>query len=650
METNIKIFEKVLLIRETEKSLLTLFSEGKIHGTIHTCIGQELIGVCISSFLKTTDFIISNHRGHGHYISRTGDVESLIAELMGKVSGASCGFGGSQHLYHTNFLSSGIQGGMTPIGAGIALSFKIRNQNNIVIVFIGDGTLGEGIVYETLNLCAKWELPVLFVLENNTYAQSTSFFQTFMGTVKSRIEGFDINYFNTNTWDLEDLIVNSENAVDYVRKHIKPAFIEINTYRINPHSKGDDNRDPVEIELYKEKDLLNIFIKDHKEVYENMLQRIKSRINDSILLAEKNSNLTEINEDSFIIKETEQFSNLPVDSGRINDLIYEALRELFKADSEMIMIGEDIENTNKFTKIEYGGAFKVTKDLSTLFPGRVKNTPISEAAITGIATGTALMGIRSFVEIMFGDFLTLTFDQILNHATKFCSIYGRKISVPLIIRTPMGGKRGYGPTHSQSIEKFFLGIPNLTVIALNSRISPKLIFSNIISNLSNPVLVIENKVLYTRSLNTENPNGYLVQASNDPFPTIKISPVDKKPQITLVCYGEMLDDVERAMLNVFDEVEILCEVIAPTRICPLNITSIIDSVRITKNLIIVEEGVIFSAFGSEICAVILEQNIKINYVKRLGNNNIIPCSSDAEKDLVPNANKIFETIKSALYE
>ena len=226
MDTNlINYYKTAILIRSVEEKLLELFNAGKINGTVHTCVGQEFSAIAISSALGKDDYVFSNHRGHGHYIARTNDVEGLIAELMGKKCGSSGGFGGSQHLINTNYLSNGIQGGMTPIACGVALANKLRNNKNISVVFIGDGTLGEGILYETLNIASLWNCPVLFVLENNQYAQSSSFKNNFSGTVRERIEGFNVKYLKTDTWNLDDLLKKTDEIVSFVRNNSMPAFI-----------------------------------------------------------------------------------------------------------------------------------------------------------------------------------------------------------------------------------------------------------------------------------------------------------------------------------------------------------------------------------------------------------------------------------------
>ena len=635
-----------LLIRKVEEKLLQLYAEGKLHGTIHTCVGQELIGPCLVTELWKDDFIVTGHRGHGHYIARTGDFKGLIAEIMGKETGVCRGVGGSQHIFNHKFMANGIQGGMTPIATGVALGYQLRNEKNISIAFIGDGSLGQGVVYESLNLCGLWNLPILFILENNGYAQSTSMKQTFSGVVQKRVEGFGLKYIQAHTWDIALLKLAIAEAVDMVRNQKTPCLLEIQTYRLNPHTKGNDNRSKDELQKFKQKDILNQLILSKNPEIEKMITEIDDKIEKAVIESLNDPilhNYTSYESKSFQV-EYQEISQVTVKK-RINELIYEFFKEIFNEDDRCIMIGEDIEYKNKWAPNHYGGAFKITKDLSELFQGRIKNTPISEAAIVGVGTGLALAGMRPFVEIMFGDFITLIFDQIVNHATKFCEMYGKKLDIPLVVRTPMGGHRGYGPTHSQSLEKFFLGIPNLFIVALNHRINPKDVYSAVYYNNSQPTLVIENKVLYTRNMMANQIKGFKIQKTDENFQTLRITPDGFSPDVSVVCYGGILEDVEKAIELAFDEEEILCEVICPTLINPINIQPILDSVINSEKLLIVEEGPSIAALGSEIAAMIAEKGLNLKKLKRLGCNTIIPCSVNAENNVLPNTSIILESIK-----
>ena len=631
----IKQIEKALTIRLVEQRLLDLFTEGYLNGTIHTCIGQEFASVAIFEYLTINDTIFSNHRGHGHFISRTGNVEGLISEIMGKDSGVCKGVGGSQHLKSKNYFSNGIQGGLVPIACGSALYHKSEDENNIAVVFIGDGTFGEGILYEALNIASKWELPILIVVENNKYAQSTSWKKTLSGSIKNRAKAFDIEYQCSNTWEWEELFKHASSAINYVRKKSKPLIIEIETYRLKAHSKGDDNRDKSEVDKYNNIDPLNILIDNNNEV-KNMMPKINNKIEKYIENAKKSldCNYSPIQNKTY--KEV-QWSSLKFNSDRIVKIINESLDELLNRDNQLFLIGEDIEG-------DYGGAFKVTKNLSKKYGNRVKNTPISEGAIVGLGTGLALKGYNTIVEIMFGDFMTLTFDQLLQQASKICEMYGERLNIPLIIRTPMGGKRGYGPTHSQSIEKFFLGINNLDVIALNYRVSPKLIYNNIYNNINKPTLIVENKILYTKNLNINTMSGFKVRMTDEKSPCLKISPLDENPDVTIVCYGGTLEDAELAIENAFYENEILCEIICPSKINPINIYPIEESILLTKKLLIIEEGTKVASFSSEVCALLSERSKSPDIAIRISYDHIIPSNYMKETELLPNKENIYKAI------
>ena len=635
--------KKAIVIREVEKSFLSLFGQGKLNGTVHTCIGQEFTGVFVSKYLSEDDHMVTNHRGHGHYISKTGDIKGLVAELLGKEIGCSGGMGGSQHLYNKNFLSNGIQGGMVPIACGIAKYYKLQKQKNISVAFIGDGTLGEGIIYETFNIAAKKEYPLLIVLESNGMAQSTSTEQTFSGDMQKRIEGFGIEYIETTTDDLFDLDIKVKKAITQVRDENKPTLINIKTNRLNSHSKGDDNREESKVKQLKDKDLLNKIYEE--DSFKDYIKDTKSEILGIINDLENETITTSIKKkEKLILAEHPQNFLNDAEKGRYSSLINETLNDLLEQNNDLILLGEDIEDKNIFNPKEYGGAFKVTKDLSIKYPNQVFNTPISEAAITGISSGYVLAGGKAILEIMFGDFTTLIFDQLLQHASKFEDMYAGKIHCPLIVRTPMGGRRGYGPTHSQSLEKFFLGIPNLSVIALNHRISPRYVYDTLISSFNNPCLVIENKILYTVENSKSKLAGYnySFNKKSDTMPNLMISPKDYPSELTVLCYGGSLIEIEKVAEKLCIEDEVFVDIICPTLISEIFVNEIIASLQITKKLLIVEEGNNFASWSSEVIAKISEKQLNSS-ITRISNNEIIPSSFDAELNTLPSVNKIYKT-------
>ena len=254
-----ELYERMFFIRRFEESLLDLFSQGKLVGTTHTYIGQEANAVGIIDHLEPErDVIFSNHRCHGHYLAFTDDAFGLLCEVMGRSTGVCGGKGGSQHLCKGNFYSNGVLGSIVPVATGIALAEKKKGTGAVSTVFLGDGTLGEGVTYESLNLASLWKLPVLFVVENNHYAQSTPIALELAGSIPARAAAFGIETDELATTDVEEIHETAGRAVRRVRETGEPFFLVLDTYRYSPHSKGDDNRDPAEIEERRKRDPLTV--------------------------------------------------------------------------------------------------------------------------------------------------------------------------------------------------------------------------------------------------------------------------------------------------------------------------------------------------------------------------------------------------------
>jgi TPP-dependent pyruvate/acetoin dehydrogenase alpha subunit len=242
------LFRRMAMIRLFEERLLTLFDEGALNGTTHCCIGQEADCVGVVNSLRPGDHIFSNHRCHGHFLAWTGDALGLLAEIMGKQAGVCGGKGGSQHLCVPGFKSNGILGGITPTAAGMALAQKLRDTENISVVFLGDGALGQGVVYETMNLASLWNLPLLFVVENNGWAQSTPLRLNFSGTFSGRFAAFDIRSHELDSTDVREISGLAARMVATVRQHRQPAALIVHTFRLCHHSKNDDSRPQEEVE------------------------------------------------------------------------------------------------------------------------------------------------------------------------------------------------------------------------------------------------------------------------------------------------------------------------------------------------------------------------------------------------------------------
>jgi 2-oxoisovalerate dehydrogenase E1 component len=635
----LETFRQALLIRRVEQSLLELFAAGKLFGTVHTCVGQELVGVAIAAHLAPDDWMFSSHRCHGHFIAKTDLVEGLIAEVMGKTTGICGGWGGSQHLCARRFFSNGIQGGIMPVAAGLGLGEKLQASGNISVVFIGEGTLGEGVVYETANLASKWSIPLLIVLENNRFAQSTSQEEVVAGDIAARFAAFGIECFDTDTWSLAGLQSTCGEAVGFVRDHGRPAFLRIQTDRLNAHSKGDDDRPAGDLQRYRRRDLLEKFLGESPRQAAEVLEPIEQRISRAIDAGLEASYPAAADYDDLPPPAPHRWTAAAAPKPiRYAEAIRDCFADRMARDGRIVMIGEDIRSP-------YGGAFKVTKGLSDLFPDRVFNAPISEAAIVGIGNGLALHGQLPVCEIMFGDFLTLACDQFINHAAKFRRMYNEQVTVPLIVRTPMGGGRGYGPTHSQSSEKHFLGVPHTQCLALHQRISPEIIYNQLFDSIDRPTLVIENKLLYAHRLTAAVPAGFALEHSDEPFPTTRLRPA-AEPDVTIVCYGGTVAAVEEAVAVAFDEHELACEVLIPSRLYPANLAPIAESARRSGRLLTVEEGCGFASWGAELLAGVHQQlgpGLRVS-ARCHSAEHCIPASGPLEKQILPNPRSILAAI------
>jgi pyruvate dehydrogenase E1 component alpha subunit len=236
----------MLLIRHFELALLDLFGRGEIGGTTHTCLGQEHVPVALAPLLGDRDYVFSNHRGHGHYIARFDDPAGLLAEIMGREGAVCNGVGGSQHVLRDRYLSTGVQGESLPVAAGAALHLKRNEPGALALAYIGDGTWGEGAVYEALNLAALWRLPLLVVVENNGIAQSTATIAQMAGTVRARAAAFGITHLRVEGISLPAIRAAAGALVEKVRDGA-PAVLEFVTHRLGPHSKGDDTRTDAEL-------------------------------------------------------------------------------------------------------------------------------------------------------------------------------------------------------------------------------------------------------------------------------------------------------------------------------------------------------------------------------------------------------------------
>jgi TPP-dependent pyruvate/acetoin dehydrogenase alpha subunit len=242
-------YRVVAAIRRFEQLLLDQFALGRIGGTTHTCIGQEIAAVGVMAAIdRSRDCVFSNHRGHGHFLAYGGEVFALLAEILGRPDGICGGRGGSQHLHLRNFYSNGVQGGTVGNGVGVALAEKKRRSGAVTCVWLGDGTFGEGLVYEAMNIAALWQLPVVFLVEQNGIAQTTPTELQMAGSVAGRCAAFGIPVAEISGIDLDETLAAAVRVIDAVRAEQRPYCLVSRAIRLGPHSKGDDTRDPAALQ------------------------------------------------------------------------------------------------------------------------------------------------------------------------------------------------------------------------------------------------------------------------------------------------------------------------------------------------------------------------------------------------------------------
>lgn len=633
------------LVRGLEFTLLDLFGKGQLSGTTHTCIGQELCQMAVVRAMPhPDDAVLSNHRNHGHFLTYSGNFRGLLAEIMGREGGVCGGIGGSQHLAYRHFHSNGVQAGMTGIGVGEALARKRRGSSGIVAVIIGDGTTGEGMLYESLNLASIWKVPVLFVVENNGIAQTTPTSETIGGGLEARGSAFGLRTWRFNDAS-ETFFEDTEEVVNQVRMTGTPGFLIIDTERLGPHSKGDDLRSAEMMTAIRDRDpLLRLGDRIPAERRREIDSAVAEFLLEETKWAEAQPDALQLLTQSTIPlfpNVAEPVTPPAAPHGNVRAALNAALDSLLTELPECLILGEDLHDP-------YGGAFKVTAGLSTKYPGRVISTPISEAGITGAAIGLALAGFRPIVEIMFADFITLAMDQIYNHAVKFPGMFP-DAAVPLLLRTPSGGRRGYGPTHSQSPENLACAVPGLTVLFPSQRHDVGQILRRAVIHWPSPKICFEHKLLY--GLKCE-PLHYveLPADANDAgaslFPVLVSGATD--PDVTLVAYGYSVVLAEELSARLAEE-ELEVEIIAPCLLSPLPKHTLLSRLLQRKRILVIEETVSDCGFGAEIGALLASASYRGTF-QRVGTPRIpIPAARSLEAQVVPGVESMMTAILDLLF-
>jgi pyruvate/2-oxoglutarate/acetoin dehydrogenase E1 component/TPP-dependent pyruvate/acetoin dehydrogenase alpha subunit len=665
----LSLYERMVLIREFEETVKFLFLEGSMPGTIHQCQGQEATAVGVCSALQSGDWITSTFRGHGHALAKGLTPQELLDELFGAETGCCKGRGGSMHV--GNMAKGMVPGiaivaGGIPLATGMALSFKMRKEDKVVACFFGDGAIAEGAFHEGVNMAAIWNLPVIFICENNLYGAST---RVELVMKNARISDRAASYgFRGETVDGNDVLAvlaASGKAVEECRRGGGPVLLELLTYRRTGHSRRDPchYQPKAERELWARCDPIERFaakLELSNAEREEIQQRIQLDLSRAVERAKgapqpKAEGITDYIFAAPVDRSTpgDRSRNLSGHDSAFNvnrvtrrlgiaEALREGIAEEMAADPAVFCIGEDIG-----VRGGWGGAFTVTLGLEEPFADRMINTPIAELGFFGVATGAAMMGMRPIADVQYGDFLFLASDQIINNAAKMRYMSGGAVSVPLVMRAPVGAT-GRGAQHAQNMERYFTGVPGLKVVAPSTAYDAKGLLKAALRD-GNPVLIFEHKLLYG-SKGARAESGAINATSEIPateylVPLGKAAVRRKGRDVTVLGWLLMVHYATEAAERLAAEGRCDVEVIDVRSLAPIDWETIGESVAKTGRVVIVEEGPKTGGVGAELAAGIAERWPSARIARVASPDIPVPFTPVLEEIYRPDPVRIAQAIK-----
>jgi 2-oxoisovalerate dehydrogenase E1 component len=657
------LYERMVLIREFEDAVKFLFLEGTMPGTIHQCQGQEATAVGVCAALKSQDWITSTFRGHGHALAKGLSVQEMLDELFGARTGCCKGRGGSMHM---GDVSKGMVPGIAivaggiPLAAGMALSFKMQKKQSVVACFFGDGAVAEGAFHEGVNMAALWGLPVIFVCENNLYGASTHIDLVMRNPrISARAASYGFRGETVDGNDVVAVLEATQRAAAECRNGQGPVLLELLTYRRTGHSR----RDPChyqpkdEREAWARRDPIERFA-DQLELSEAERAAIQGRVQAMLAQAVERAKVAPQPEhkdlEQYVFVEaidsspaSERHASVPATQAAaassrrlgVAEALREGIAEEMAADPRVFCIGEDIGIPGG-----WGGAFTVTLGLERRFADRLINTPIAELGAFGMAVGAAMMGMRPIADVQYGDFLFLASDQIINNAAKMRYMSGGTISVPLVMRAPVGAT-GRGSQHAQNMERYFTGVPGLKVVAPSNAYDAKGLLKAALRD-GNPVLIFEHKLLYG-SKGARAESGAVDATSVIPgedytVPIGKAAVRREGKRVTVLAWLLM---VHYAM-QVAESLD--AEVIDVRSLAPIDWETIGESVRKTRRVVIVEEGPTTGGVGAELAAGIAERWPQTRILRVASPDVPVPFTPVLENAYRPDAQRIARGVRQIL--